>query len=610
MDITPIPPGIEIAHSAHNAPPNGHTAAHLNGHRGKTPIGDPDVPRFHAEVAGVERPTGAGDSDGSSGTAHAPGEATSPSSTTRTPSWIKDEQTGHNLACTLHHYITEKGGRYVQSQDGSLCVLLGERRIALDFDRNNTGLTRLFMEGLRLTTDSSAARKAIQRLRVMAEDKARAVVYKRFSGASEAHQRVYVPIGAQELLRISADAITRSQNGTNAEGLFVEHPYDNPLTYKPDHTAYGLERFEKLCVDTQACAIPEMRWFVACNEGLFSYVRDLFRARFITLHIGKSQSGKTTGARRFSLLHGLGDVKGDFTPAAYANLGDIGFLVMDNKEQVNLTQDLIDLLLFYSTGAERGRSTSEGRMRPRQQDRPVVVVTSIEGVPKEELKNRCVYVEYAVPTMKTDCEPIEAAIQAERDVIGSALLRVVQEYLRIRFLPVELPECPIPGFQAHFGALCRLLIAFGKVAEKPDRWALDIIDVWCEHVRPASREGDDSDALETLIDSFLDRVFDSHSGTPEGRVKHFPLEWRGQRGVLYRMTASTLLMGLAAQNGGLRVPLPQDEAALGRRLRSTTFRAFEFLDERFVSEVPQLRRQAASRYIGFFVPGAEPDSAA
>jgi hypothetical protein len=37
-------------------------------------------------------------------------------------------------------------------------------------------------------------------------------------------------------------------------------------------------------------------------------------------HTGASQQGKTTGAQRFNILHGLGDVKGDYSVAALRSL--------------------------------------------------------------------------------------------------------------------------------------------------------------------------------------------------------------------------------------------------------------------------------------------------
>jgi hypothetical protein len=104
------------------------------------------------------------------------------------------------------------------------------------------------------------------------------------------------------------------------------------------------------------------------------------------VHQESTQQGKTTGAKRFILLHGLGDVTGDGSVAALANEPDQGLLVLDNKEQTNFDKRLIDYCLFLSTGGTRKRSSSDGTStRSTNTFRPVGVITTIEGVFKAEL---------------------------------------------------------------------------------------------------------------------------------------------------------------------------------------------------------------------------------
>src|SRR5205085_8567591 len=133
--------------------------------------------------------------------------------------------------------------------------------------------------------------------------------------------------------------------------------------YSTSNPKIGLDKFEELLVDTQSCRVPEMKWLVAMHEGLFPFIRDAYSARLIIEHIGGSQQGKTTGAVRFIRLHGLKDHHGNYSVAAIRNLGDIGLIVLDNKEQKNFDQELIDFCLFLATGAELGRSFSDGRLR-------------------------------------------------------------------------------------------------------------------------------------------------------------------------------------------------------------------------------------------------------
>jgi hypothetical protein len=112
-----------------------------------------------------------------------------------------------------------------------------------------------------------------------------------------------------------------ADNGNNPDQVWVEHPMSDPPHYPPvsmdyQHFQSTLDEFERLMVQTQSCRTEAMRWLVAMHEGLFPYIRDAFPARFILVHIGPSQSGKTSGAQRFTLLQGLGPVTGDFSVAA------------------------------------------------------------------------------------------------------------------------------------------------------------------------------------------------------------------------------------------------------------------------------------------------------
>jgi len=167
----------------------------------------------------------------------------------------------------------------------------------------------------------------------------------------------------------------------------VEHPKDNPFKFLPDcKVRDALRLFEKLCVEPQACSVGEHRWLVAMHEGLLPYVRACATARMLVQHIGPSQHGKTSGAQRFTKLHGIGQVLGDVSAAYLRNsCSELGLIVLDNKEQVNYEPKLIDALLFAATGAQDGRSTSDGTAREGR-DRPVVVLTSIEGMFKRELQ--------------------------------------------------------------------------------------------------------------------------------------------------------------------------------------------------------------------------------
>jgi hypothetical protein len=418
-----------------------------------------------------------------------------------------------------------------------------------------------------------------------------------FSAFSTDHKRLYLPLDDGTLLLVTREGLLTANNGENEDAVWVEHPNGSPFGWSKSHdTRIFLSHFERWLVDTQACQEPAMRWFVAMHEGLFPFVRDLAPARFLVVHIGDSQTGKTTGAERFTLLHGLGSVKGDYSVAALGNTGDIGLLAMDNKEQTNLTPDYIDFLLFLATGAARGRSYKDGRMRTSDSGRPVGVITSIEGVGvKTELKKRLVEVRYAGNGL-LNRSSIEELIGRHRNSLNSALAAVLQRFLIIH--PKSTPN-PLPGFEEHFRVLCNLLSAYGDVSGKPAEWSEQFIESW---VAILSHREVEEDALEYPLRAVLQHA----SGDADFQI--VPVCHKERRGKLYVTDCGALLRKLLSFSPPIRA-LPDTPSGLGRRLRSTQFNTFEVLDDERAPDLVKLKRTPKRRPIGFFLEDdTEPNS--
>jgi hypothetical protein len=450
----------------------------------------------------------------------------------------------------------------LRDEGGSLNVIIEGRRIPLNSESNNRQMISLMLDACNVGTLSLPARLAIQRLQVYADKKAGKMSFRKFSALTAG--RLYVPLDGGELVRVTAESIATRRNGDNEDSVWVEHPYEEPLKYDPEvDPRAALELFQRLVVESQACAVPEMKWFVAMDEGFFPYIRDALQNRFIAVHTGATQQGKTSGAQRFTLLHGLGPVKGDYSVASLGNLGDIGLLVLDNKEQANFNQPLIDFCLFLATGAERARSNQTGQLRVNTQ-RPVGVITTIEGVFKPELQARSVEVQYAVSGVKIGRQ-IEEEIKQRRHEIGSAAMLVLQKYLQIK--GKKPSPNPIPEFEEHITALCDLLRAYGEVAGKPTEWAEGIIAKWNEII--SNRSEEEEDELEQPILRAIERF----------RVleNYVDVCFEGKEGTLYVTTASELLGHLQQLNLRDRV-FPVTAGGLSRRLRSGKFQAFLLLD--------------------------------
>lgn len=496
----------------------------------------------------------------------------------------------------LDTYIKKHKGEYLRAEDGSLHVILEKQRVPLH-DRNHWRLASLMLDACHVSTLTQGAQAAIQRLQVSAQRNAGDLTYSRFSALSQDRARLYVPIAGGDSLVITANNVEHCSNGNGPDRFWVEHPDGRPFAYSNTDGRNGLSLFERLLVNTQACAIPSMRWLVAMHEGFFPFVRSVCTARFLLVHLGGTQQGKTSGAQRFTLLHGLGEVKGDCSVAALANFGDIGLLVLDNKEQANFDQSLIDFCLFLSTGAERARSQTDGQIR-RNSLRPVGVITSIEGVWKPELQARCVEVRYQVAGNRTDREDTEENIREQRNELFAEMVPVFQTWLRNRKDGSRhwWEVCPLQNFDRHLSVLAELLRAYGEVAGKPEGWASHIVAEWCEQLQ--RNRAEDEDALEHPIKTILDNCTD-------GPIADFEIlrgiSVGGNVGTLYVTEAGTMLRRLE-QNARRDEALPKNSSGLTRRLRSARFSRFRFLD---CDSTPQLKRTAKRRPIGFFVPDDE-----
>jgi hypothetical protein len=273
---------------------------------------------------------------------------------------------------------------------------------------------------------------------------------------------------------------------------------------------------------------------------------------------------------------------------------------MDNKEQSNFTQPLIDFCLFLATGAQRGRSTAEGKERPQASTRPVGVITSIEGAWKPELEIRCLEVAYAINGTSVDRDNNEDEILEQRDTILSAMVPVFQAWQKLRGTRQFWSECPRRGFERHFVTLAELLCAYGEIAQKPQGWSERIITEWGRKIGGRSADEETQDDLEFPIKSVL----------PIWSIASFEqITFEDKVGILYVTECENLLAGLR-EHWQRDVPLPKNATGLGRRLRSARFRVLKFLDHELAPHLEQLNRTTNKRPIGFFIADDSGDEAA
>ena len=506
----------------------------------------------------------------------------------RTTELPEQECRGDKLMGELNTYISKHKGQFIRDDEGKLFVLFENRKIPLADSPDNFALKDLLLSACNITLISTEARIAVERLRILANRTCRPFRSRSFSACSGDGKRIYLPVSNEKLLQLTAETVKIVSNGLNDDDFWIAHPKNDAFQYDESDHQRGLADFERLLVENLSCVRPAMRWFVAMHEGILPFVRDLVTARILVIHQGPSQQGKTTGAQRFTLFLGLGEVLGDATLASIQNAPDSGLLVLDNKEQANFSQSLIDYCLFLSTGAARARSNSDGSaVRETNKSRPVGVVTCIEGVFKGELLARCVPVEFAINGEKTVREEIEPEITRLRHSMSSALVPVLQSFLRIRSEHRTTPKSR-PGFDAHFDALCDLLRAYGEVAERPVEWAEDLIAQWDRFIRVEQHEDEENELEYPIVQTLTtDKLFFARA-----------VQFQGREGKLVRVECAQLFEKLY-EKAHLRGLLPKVPSGLGRRIRGGKFKSFVVVSEK---EFPELKRTAASRPIGFFVP--------
>lgn len=504
--------------------------------------------------------------------------------------WLGAKETANKKVFeTIIAWLTVHKASYLHLGDDSLCVIVDGERITINLELANVALNRMLVKAC----DGPQTREiqsAIQRLQVYVYDMAGEACLSKF--AARRKDSIYLPKSDGNILCIGPEFITTEPNGH--DDIWLEHPYEHiqALRYNADKKQIipSLEMFERLCIETQACAIPEMKYLVGMNAGIFPYSKEYTINRFIEVHFGPSQQGKTSGLQRFTKLHGLGDVKGDITVAAANNLGDVGIIVFDNKEHVNLDTKTIEYLLHSATGGQRARTGMNGKVR-ESGPRPVAFMTCIEGTTfKQELSNRSVSIEYRTSGPILGRLEIEDEITDNRHSMLSAFVPVIQAFLNIRKEHRPTPEA-VPEFREHFVALADMLRAYAQVLKRPVEWAEDLITKWASTITDQ----------ETVSHKWEFPIIEAiRKAQQSDMIRQHPVMLEGEKGILYITYAAELHRIVAASRS---IPdLPEDSGGFGKRLRSDKF---EYITPIFDSH-PELSKFFPSRKkgrpLGIFVP--------
>ncbi len=437
----------------------------------------------------------------------------------------------------------------------------------------------ILTEALGMSSVHREAKDALLFLRAWILENSPSVVRASFSLAVE--DRIYIPT-TSGLLQITPDSLAIVPPIDNQDKVWLTHPRDQPFNVRPDFTIAdarnGLLALEELIVRQQSVKQPSLAWFVALNGLLAPFLRQKLGARFIALNVGPSQSGKTTGAQLLLDALGLGSVTGHASTAGL-HAEETGLLVLDNLETDDWRPELIQFALHAATGAERLRSTKHGKPI-YSQNSALLVITSIEGVPRIELRNRTASIEYARPTHYFSRRDATDAVISARPGLHTAIVWTLQAFLRRP--PVRHRRKALANFSEHYSTLVTLLSTIGELLGRPPSWADAIASSWDDLIFSSEAEERTSDELEVQLLAATRRL---------GNAINY--RYRDTPGRLFITTATQLASVLGTERG---------PAAVGRRLRGAEFKEIRVLCAEDVDNVPELRRSSSVRRLGIFVP--------
>jgi hypothetical protein len=121
----------------------------------------------------------------------------------------------------------KSGAQCLRDGSGEPWVVLGSERIVLNRKRHNLAVARLLNQVVGIGTMTIEARPTIQRLQIWANERAKAVNFRKF--AAVYGNRLFVPLSNAGCWSSVATVQFKWKNGTNVDRVWIEHPYDVPM---------------------------------------------------------------------------------------------------------------------------------------------------------------------------------------------------------------------------------------------------------------------------------------------------------------------------------------------------------------------------------------------
>lgn len=496
------------------------------------------------------------------------------------------EQEGARIFQRVLTRIRKENYRFVRSSSGAPSLAVADALIDLRPSSENIALIRLLVSLGDVTLASLTGRIVSQRLVAYAH--AHMYHCQHASLAAWDGTRLLVPIKSGSLLRISSEAVDIVPNGSHAR--WVTHPRNEPFDLTPSaivaNGKRGLLLFEELIVKQLTCGTG-MAWLAALSEAAVPFVRDALPDRPIVVHQGPPGAGKTTGAGLILRLLDLGRVRGDISIAGLSG-DDPGIVVIDNVEHRNLTGAMTDYLLLAATGAEKVRATKAGNSFSTN-NRPIVALTTVEGITSEDLRRRSIVVEHLAPQLSRPRGDLEGAVLANRNGILCGVFLALQTLIQNGVSRHQWKPTKDAGFHEYFSVLAGLLYACEQLLGRVG-WAEALLAEIAETMASRRAEGGEDDTEISILKA-------------TGRLPYsLPYKYRDVEGRLFITTYSELLAAMASTRSP-EASLPRTPKGLSARLAAARWTDLTVMQPEMAPDVPALKRTSGQRNVGIFVPG-------
>jgi hypothetical protein len=351
---------------------------------------------------------------------------------------FNDADRRNQAVCRMaYDWLEHNGAVFYRYEDDSCAMQFGDRLYPIG---NNVRFTSFLYDLGEVIATTNEGKALLQTIRDRAYKEAHFVKQAKWMTYDLRNDKLYINMSNDEnqIVRITAGNLELLPNGINSDKIILSDTTTKiePLTYKPNNMAAGLQLFKELVVDHLTCSNSNKLMLACVIVAMF--LKDMCASKPILKFSGTTSTGKSTAAKLIStLVYGHDALQAPTTAALYSTAARDPLLVLDNLEADDMTKESKQFLLTNATGiAKRKRDNTSTGIIEEAVD-ALVIVTAIEPFDKSELINRTYDISFASKYKQPNFLEREAMRQIilHRDEMLSAIF----DLIAYRVLPT-LPQ--------------------------------------------------------------------------------------------------------------------------------------------------------------------------